>query len=1804
MLKSFCLLFAALAALAFPVQAQVIINEIHYHPIEESAFNADGTPFLDLTDDLHEFLEIRNTGASSVDLSGWQVSDAVSYTFPAGTSIPAGGYKVIARNPTRLQTVYAIGGVLGPYSGVLGNGGESVKLRDSGGTLVDSVSYSPSFPWAGAADAMGAGSALYGFSFYPYQYKGRSLERVSATANSNDPANWLASPLATGPTPGRANTITRVDPKPVVIAYTALQSADDSPTIRASQAVRVDVTFSSSLTLSNVQLEWFLDDINSTSETHSFVVMTSQGNNRWTTAPSTIPGQVDRSIVRWRILANRGDGNEVVFPRADDPQFAPIGTGAAREAWNGYFVEPVRTSTRPIYDFFISTANASILDTNIAGSPLRRVQPNGYPRDDPKDGYYPPNANYNPVNYPAAGAAHWDGVVPAVFVRNGVVYDVTARYHGSRYNRNSSSWKVGFPSSKLMDKKQRLILANKASANVVGYALFHEAGLPAGYSQFIDFYKNTNALTQLCEITDSDEETVAQYQREIKAANPQNPPTFDGLGIIYKAKGLDGDEGPYGWANDQPLPATGVWSSLDRYIHTYPSQLNDWRGCVPLKTMIDGVWAARGDANLLVYNSTYNGSNHANQVNVPANLTNLRAYLAANWDVDKMLTYLAIRNWCSPWDDKFHNHYLYLQPDNKWTMIPWDFDSEMAGGATGSAGYNNSIFAGRKDDLSGTYSNNTRGPSWAKDHFLRAYETEFKQRLFILNNTLLTPANVQAIAAAHNTTVPDTAWLTNRQISVNSQCGLGAWTAPSQPTNTSPASNTGVVPAANLTTSAYTHSSGSTAGLNAHAKTRWEIRRSDSTYAAPVYNVTSTTNLTSLPIPFTELEFGRTYFWRATYYDGNDHPSTASVETSFSFGPPPSNATLISFSDVWKYNYTITPTDNTWAQPGFDDSAWASGQGTLAFENQGSIPETIRTTLADPKSLSPVDRAYYFRKTFTFPGNPATATIRIRHVIDDGCVIWINGQRIHRYLMNNQANYAYSDFSAGTPAPSGEAVYQFADALTGATNEWIDPRPYLVQGTNTIAVEVHQVNTSSTDIVMGLEMTATLVTTGGDLALNEVLADNRSLVNGANKPDYVEIRNNTAAAISLSGWSLTDNVLNPGKYNFPAGTSVPAGGRLVVYCDNELADPGLHSGFALSRDGQTVVLCQGSNVRDFITFGPQAPDVAIGRVSDGIGAWTAVAPSPGATNVAATLGAATTLKVNEWMATPNAGEDYFEIYNSGANPVPLAGLWLSDTVGSAITQIPALSFIGAKGFTRFDADGSNSGGNHANFKLSTSGDNVILLASNGTTVLDTVSFGSQAAGVSQGRLPDGGATIVSFPGTASPGESNWVQSVIAINEALTNSVAPLIDYIELLNTSGASVDISGWWLSDDRTQLQKYQIPAGTVLPAGGYVVFNESQFNTGANAFSLSSLGDEVVLSAVTGGTLNGTRSQVSFGAAADNVSFGRVVVGGGAEFWAQTARTPGAANATPLTAPVIFNEIHYHPPDLAGADNTRDEFLELHNITTAPVNLGGWRLKNDVDFTFAAGTTLRPGDYILVVGFDPAVDTASLAAFRTALSVPAGTPIYGPFTPKLSNSSAVIELAFPGTAVGATIPYVLADKVGFFDTSPWPAAADGAGSSLQRQSRTVIGNDSTNWIAATPNPGVVNYGEPAILDNDGDGMANTWEDQYGLDKFSAADAAIDTDGDGQSNAAEFVAGTSPTNPADKLTAQTADAGGGHMKVIFAAKAGKTYTIQYKDAMTDAQWQKLVDVPAPASDGPIERTDPATGMIKRFYRVVTPPTP
>ena len=143
-----------------------------------------------------------------------------------------------------------------------------------------------------------------------------------------------------------------------------------------------------------------------------------------------------------------------------------------------------------------------------------------------------------------------------------------------------------------------------------------------------------------------------------------------------------------------------------------------------------------------------------------------------------------------------------------------------------------------------------------------------------------------------------------------------------------------------------------------------------------------------------------------------------------------------------------------------------------------------------------------------------------------------------------------------------------------------------------------------------------------------------------------------------------------------------------------------------------------------------------------------------------------------------------------------------------------------------------------------------------------------------------------------------------------------------------------------------------------------------------------------------------------------------------------------------------------------------------------------------------------------------------------------------------------------------------------------------------------TNSFSNVTSNPAAL-----TITDTDGDGIPNYWETQYGLS--TSVQNNGDSDGDGSSDKNEFLAGTNPASATSRLVASVvksiAPAG---FKVSFTAQSNRSYTIQYKNALSDSAWTTLVQVPAAYGVRAIEEVDAAAGHPRRFYRVITPPQP
>ena len=304
------------------------------------------------------------------------------------------------------------------------------------------------------------------------------------------------------------------------------------------------------------------------------------------------------------------------------------------------------------------------------------------------------------------------------------------------------------------------------------------------------------------------------------------------------------------------------------------------------------------------------------------------------------------------------------------------------------------------------------------------------------------------------------------------------------------------------------------------------------------------------------------------------------------------------------------------------------GAGLLAFENNNpAIMSLIHTTLADPQAPPPgltSGHTYYFRTTLKLTNDLTGFTVTGMAYVDDGAIIYVNGNEVLPRI--RMPNGTVNNTTLADASPSGGDVTSPDTVLI--------PSSYFVPGTNVICAEVHQILPSSSDIVWGMALDASMQITDcgpSTVVLNEVFASNQSYTNAAGRtPDWVELFNTATNTVDLSDMSLTDDPKTPRAWVFPAGSTIAPGAHLVVEFDNGLPASTNNTGFGLSASGDSVYLfkrpADGGSVLDSVNFGLQPGDFSIGRIADGSGSWTLTLPTRGTANVAAGLGNASAIE--------------------------------------------------------------------------------------------------------------------------------------------------------------------------------------------------------------------------------------------------------------------------------------------------------------------------------------------------------------------------------------------------------------------------------------------------------------------------------------------------------------------------------------------------------------------------------------------------
>ncbi len=425
-------------------------------------------------------------------------------------------------------------------------------------------------------------------------------------------------------------------------------------------------------------------------------------------------------------------------------------------------------------------------------------------------------------------------------------------------------------------------------------------------------------------------------------------------------------------------------------------------------------------------------------------------------------------------------------------------------------------------------------------------------------------------------------------------------------------------------------------------------------------------------------------------------------------------------------------------------------------------------------------------------------------------------------------------FNADTTGGANPPFYQFVDShLAG----WVPP--------DTITA-IKDFATARQTYLLGLldaqpitpppaVSRSSLLSVPGTLMIHEVLAHNVAIYNHEGTfPDAIELYNAGGTAIDLAGKSLTDDPTLKDKFVFPAGTSIPGGGMLVVHADSA-ATSGLHTGFGLDNEGEGVWLydtvTNGQTLLDSVVFGPQPPDLSIGRTGATRNLWRLCTPKIGADNDAIpTLDPPGGLVINELSANNDylLDTDFVELYNPSALPVAIGQMALTDDFINfpSASVLPELSFIGKHSYVRFFAKGGSADPRlpgELPFAINKDFGWIALIGLNGT-IVDRQDVIAQTFNTSVGRSPDGAATLEVFglpvnvptPGTANV---NAPASVLDLLNGLRISeilYAPLdLEYIELHNIGPTVLDLTGVRFTRGIT----YTFSTGTTLAPGAYLV-------------------------------------------------------------------------------------------------------------------------------------------------------------------------------------------------------------------------------------------------------------------------------------------------------------------------------------------------------------------------------------------------
>lgn len=368
------------------------------------------------------------------------------------------------------------------------------------------------------------------------------------------------------------------------------------------------------------------------------------------------------------------------------------------------------------------------------------------------------------------------------------------------------------------------------------------------------------------------------------------------------------------------------------------------------------------------------------------------------------------------------------------------------------------------------------------------------------------------------------------------------------------------------------------------------------------------------------------------------------------------------------------------------------------------------------------------------------------------------------------------------------------------------------------------------------------------VALSEIMISNKGSVpdNLGGYPDYIELHNGSTEKADISGYGLSDSLLEGAKYVFPAGTVLEPGAYVVVWCGGE-AEDGMHAPFKLSAGEEAVLFDASGRPLDTAVLNSVDSGMVLRREGE---VWTQAKPCPGYPKTEEGMAEYEKslketedigLYINEFMASNattlcdsfGSYSDWIELYNSTDTDMDISGFGISDNLSQPMKyRFPDGTTIAAKGYLVVFCSGNEgmqNGELHAPFGLRSYGEDVVI-ANKAGRIIDSYSFKNQETDVSVARIPDGAGEFQSNS-QPSPGYPNTGAGYSAFDAAnrlplggvyisefggSTGSVAS--DWVEIYNSTGSAVSLAGYGISNNPKNPAKWVFPDISIEP-GEYLL-------------------------------------------------------------------------------------------------------------------------------------------------------------------------------------------------------------------------------------------------------------------------------------------------------------------------------------------------------------------------------------------------